>query len=587
MKINNNIIKLFLVFTVVLFNSCETIDLDQTVDPSGVSPDLLDPVYTFNYVQLRLPDFVESANSFTQRMTRQMAMTGGTTYDNAYAPINFDTNWSQGYNILNAVKIMEPKAIQNKEYYALGGAKVIRAYVLMTMVDMYGDIPLTEALQGNGNLTPRFDSSLSVYKQVLLDLDEAITILDTPNVAGSKVQDLYYTSAAAWKTLAKTLKLKMYLNARLAETDLGVNAATEIGAILSAGDYIDTPAEDFAFKYGNSRFTPNTRHPLYNDQYELGGGAYIANYMMWASTIEKGTTDTYTPVVIDPRTDFYFFKQDASLPTNDFFAIPNRIRPVHYNDVEYASFFNSTILTPNTTSNWIKSSVALPANGFLGRDHGDASGIPPDANLRSVAGVYPIGGAYGNAQDVQSSGSAGALGAGITPILMSSYVNFMKAEAILKLGVAGNAKTELLAGITASIKRSTQAVNDYPKLNVRPNPNAPAGPTNQTEQEKIDERTQLYIDFISTTYDGLSGDDQLELIIKEYYLAAWGNGIEPYNNYRRTGFPSNFQPTLEPASGSFYSTAFYPASAVNNNPNTPNNVRTRKVFWDKAAIVLH
>jgi hypothetical protein len=79
----------------------------------------------------------------------------------------------------------------------------------------------------------------------------------------------------------------------------------------------------------------------------------------------------------------------------------------------------------------------------------------------------------------------------------------------------------------------------------------------------------------------------LELIIKEYFIASWGNGIEPYNNYRRTGYPSNFQPTLEIASGVFYSTALYPSSSTVNNTNAPNNVRTRKVFWDKANVVLH
>jgi len=77
------------------------------------------------------------------------------------------------------------------------------------------------------------------------------------------------------------------------------------------------------------------------------------------------------------------------------------------------------------------------------------------------------------------------------------------------------------------------------------------------------------------------------MIIKEYYLAAWGNGIEPYNSYRRTGYPSNFQPTFEEDPGPFYYTAFYSDYSVNNNPNTPNSVRTRRVFWDKANLQLH
>jgi hypothetical protein len=77
------------------------------------------------------------------------------------------------------------------------------------------------------------------------------------------------------------------------------------------------------------------------------------------------------------------------------------------------------------------------------------------------------------------------------------------------------------------------------------------------------------------------------MIMKEYFIASWGNGIEPYNNYRRTGFPSNFQPTLEPVSGAYFSTALYPLTSQQNNPNTPGNTRLKKVFWDKANLNLH
>lgn len=620
MKIFNNYFKLCFLTAILCFSSCETIDLEQTEDPSGVSQKLLDPIYTFNYIQLKLPEFVDSANDFTQRVTRQMAMTGGNTYDNAFAPINFNNNWSIGYNILNAVKIMEPKAIKDQRFYALGASKVIRAYVLMTMVDMYGDIPLSEALQGNGNLTPKFDKSADVYKQILLDIDEAVTILNTPASVDSGIQDLYYSSKSSWVTLANTLKLKMYNNSRLAGNDIGVaNIGAAITAIISGGDYIDSPAKDFAFKYGNSRFTPNTRHPLYNDQYEIGGGAYIANYMMWAMTTEKGDSTEFPNTVTqpgDPRVDFYFCKQIANPAdyTEDTFTLPGRSRPVHYDDAKYYSFFDSAIKTPYVVSNWTGQN-SLTSNGFWGRDHGDNSGIPPDGNLRTCAGLYPIGGAYvpveANQKSLQNSGTDGALGAGIMPILLSSYVHFIKAEAILTLGISGDAKAELRAGISESIDKAITPINNYPIISKTDRPytnydeatyqpgqlvtNLPnTGDTNTTVIEnyssygKISIKSKkLYLDFIENNFDSFSANDKLELVIKEYYIAAWGNGIEPYNSYRRTGFPSNFQPTLEFDSGAYYSTALYPGNSVNNNPNAPNNVRTRKVFWDKSNILLH
>jgi hypothetical protein len=581
MKKNINLFKWSLLVIVLTFSNCETIDLDQTENPSQISEDLLDPVFTFNYVQLQLPDFVNSVNGFTQRVTRQMAMTGGNTYNNAFQPVSFNNSWTLGYNILNAIKIMEPKAIAQKEVYALGASKVIRVYVLMTMVDMYGNIPYTQALQGSANLNPSFDNSADIYKGLLIELDEAIAILaQNNNPSSSKVQDLYYTSMLNWVTLANTLKLKMYSTARLAGADLGVDIGAKITEVVATNNIIDDVSEDFAFRFGNSRFTPNTRHPMYNDQYEAGGGAYIANYMMWAMSTEKGflTTIIDNPATVtDPRIPFYFFKQDASPDDEDAFTLPITTRPDHYNDIKYNSFYVSGVRAPFIVSNYT-SGASVPANGFWGRDHGDNSGIPPDQDKRTVGGIYPIGGSYGNPGNVQTNGDKGALGAGIMPMILSSYVHFMLAE-IIQTNTASlpgrTAEGELEAGIRASIKKTVNLIPNYTYL-------AGTAPVPATLLAHED----LYWNFVKTKFNA-GGTNKLELIIKEYFLAAWGNGIEPYNAYRRTGYPSNFQPTLEPASGVFFSTGLYPANSVVNNTNAPNNVRTKKVFWDKAELILH
>lgn len=563
---NYKFFNLFFIVAIFLFGSCETIDLDQTENPSTPNAELLNPLFAFNYVQLRLPDFVHATNGFTQEVTRQMAMTGGNTYDNAYAPVNFNNQWSTGYIILNAIKTMEPKAIQENRTFILGASKIIRCYVLMTYVDMYGKIPYSESLLGVGNITPKYDDDEEVYEGILNELDEAIATLSTTGGNVQGIQDLYYGgSAPKWITLANTLKLKMYNNCNRLTTVGAKNVSNEINAIIAQNNIIDSAEEDFVFQYGNSRFTPNSRHPLYNDQYELGGGAYIGNYFMWAMTTEKGSTPDFSNSVTDPgdpRVNYYFYRQDSNPQDDDTFTLPNRSRPDHYNNVKYNSFFDNGIRTPYTVSNW--TSGGLVANGFWGRDHGNNSGIPPDANKRTCAGYYPIGGEYGGGTSVQSSGVAGQKGAGIMPIMLSSFTYYIKAELILRGIIAGDAKTELQTAITQSIQKATGLFPDSGK---------------GLSPAVIATKTTKYLDFIESVYDEADDDRRLELVIKEYYIATWGNGIEGYNNYRRTGYPSNFQPTLEPESGAFYNTAFYAGNAINNNPNVPENVRTRKVFW--------
>lgn len=576
MRLKKNIINLFLAAAFLGFSGCETMDLDQNEDPSSLKENFLDPIFTFNYVQLELPDFVNSANNFTQRVTRQMAMTGGNTYNNAFAPVNFDTNWTNGYLILNAIKTMEPRAEQANETFILGASKVIRCYVLMTMVDMYGNIPYSEALLGNANLSPAFDNSADVYAGVYGELNEAIELLGESTSDVSQARDLYYggiegnANKVRWITLAKTLKLKMLNSARLATTIGEFNIQSEVNNLLVANDLIDSPDEDFNFRYGTERDLPNSRHPQYNASYEFGGAPYIGNYFMWAVGNEKQAPSGSN--YLDPRTDYYFFKQQGSISgaavtSQSVPCLFTVSRPEHYNEDEYDSFYNIAIDAPYCVTGSGNTS-------FLGRDHGDWSGIPADDQLRTVVGLYPAGGAFGSPiVIVDSGGEKGALGQGIMPIILSSFVHFIKAE-LIQSGTAttGSARLELELGITKSIQKVTQTLPQQ---------------TGEPSDSDIATRTTTYNNFVLTRFDSASDADKMQIIIKEFYIASWGNGIEPYNNYRRTGYPDNFQPTIEVESGQFFYTALYPGVSVNNNVNAPNNVRTRKVFWDLAGLTLH
>jgi hypothetical protein len=97
-------------------------------------------------------------------------------------------------------------------------------------------------------------------------------------------------------------------------------------------------------------------------------------------------------------------------------------------------------------------------------------------------------------------------------------------------------------------------------------------PTNQQKYEAA--VTNLY-NSASTTAA------KLNVIETEYYLAAWGNGMETYNNYRRTGCPNNFQPALNPNPGLFIRSFFYASVYADYNKNAVQKTTTNvKVFWD-------
>lgn len=96
-----------------------------------------------------------------------------------------------------------------------------------------------------------------------------------------------------------------------------------------------------------------------------------------------------------------------------------------------------------------------------------------------------------------------------------------------------------------------------------------------TAQDKQD-----YIDFVVAQFNAADNSGKLDIVSKELMIAAWGNGLEAYNLYRRTGMPSNMAPALESAPGAFPKSFLLPADHVNRNSNVDQRSMTDPVFWN-------
>jgi Starch-binding associating with outer membrane len=141
---------------------------------------------------------------------------------------------------------------------------------------------------------------------------------------------------------------------------------------------------------------------------------------------------------------------------------------------------------------------------------------------------------------------------GAAPIRMLTYAEycFIRAEAAL-MGAPGSAQTFFTAGITASMT------------------DAGVTPANIT----------TYL----TANGTLAGTNaqQLKQIIEEKYVANFGVAMEPWTDFRRTGYP-----LLVPPSNavllSVPRSLFYPQSEIDLNANAPKQKTdlSAKVFWD-------
>ncbi|WP_230850908.1 SusD/RagB family nutrient-binding outer membrane lipoprotein, partial [Bacteroides thetaiotaomicron] len=100
---------------------------------------------------------------------------------------------------------------------------ILRAYAFQIMVDNTSDSPYSEALQGNANATPKWDTGETVYKGILGEIDAAEAALDG---SGMDVPDLIFNkNIAQWKGFANALRLRMYL--RFIDANIDAASYTE------------------------------------------------------------------------------------------------------------------------------------------------------------------------------------------------------------------------------------------------------------------------------------------------------------------------------------------------------------------------
>lgn len=554
----------FLIVAVVWgLSACDATDLDLQDDPNAVTPEQADIDFLYNGVVLDYVEFMEDLWFFSSTVSRMRAMTSGNLYANAYSPQDFNDIWYDAYALLfpDIDKLVELAEEREWGIHA-GSGKLIKAYVMLTLVDVFGDVPFSEALQGETIVSPSVDEGSSVYAEAEKLIDEAIAQLGSTS-GPTPANDLFYGgNAANWVTFGNTLKLKIYNTTRLVDGD----ARNKINALIDGGDLIDTEAEDFQFQYGTTRDNPNSRHPLYNDSYETTDGDYMSNYYMWLLFDEKEE--------MDPRIRFYFYRQDLDLSNED----PN----------VWECVFSNLPDPAQTPDHFLAVDPNMPyciaaIEGYFGRDHGNNQGIPPDGPIRAVYGLYPVGGRFddNSASFTQNAGTDGALGGGIQPILLSSYADFMRAEAALTLGTNDDARAMLESAVEKSLAKVIGFADKVDLTNVVGEDIEGNPITAEQAFVPSAEDQRAYVDLVLGMYDSANGEDEkLNVIMKEYFIALWGNGIEAYNNYRRTGKPDNVQPTLEIEPGDYIRSALYPADFVNLNSRVDQKGTSDQVFWD-------
>lgn len=271
----------------------------------------------------------------------------------------------------------------------LGVAKILKAFTYHQVVDVWGDVPYTEAMQLAVNTAPAYDDDATIYPKLITLLTEAVTDLNAATSDLSPGTNSTFYSNASWNTarpfwikLANTLRLRLLLH--YSQIDPTFTVAQITALVNSGATFFASNSDNFQHPFFN---VPNQRSPI--SAFEVSRPNYLF--------VDQRMLDIMVPKA-DPRLPFYF--TDFPLGSGLYVGV-SATNPPAAPGINYSRIHT-----------YLRGAVTTPGSG-------------------SSSGVY--------------SGSAPQR------LLTFAEYNFIRAEAAL-MGAPGSAQTFFEAGITASMQ---------------------------------------------------------------------------------------------------------------------------------------
>lgn len=166
--------------------------------------------------------------------------------------------------------------------------EVLEVYAWQVLVDTFGDIPYTEALDAANHTLPKYDDASTIYE----DLINRIGMVqeDLEGAQGFSTADIVYSGDMdKWVLFANSLQLR--LGMRLSDVNPSLSQSTVEDAI--AGGLFMSNDDNALVRFLSN--PPNT-NPLWEDLVQSGRSDYLA-----ANTIVDYLND-----LNDPRRTYYF-----------------------------------------------------------------------------------------------------------------------------------------------------------------------------------------------------------------------------------------------------------------------------------------
>lgn len=295
--------------TLLLLSGCKSW-LDINRSPNNAEKEVITSDYLLSACQYNIIYYqVYTPNSMmlAHHLTKSGEYSGSYTYLNGLImPQNQDTWWEKYYEIINNLNVIYDKAIQDGSDIYKGISLTLMAHKYQMLVDIFGDIPYTQACKPLEFAQPEYDKAEAIYSDLLLKLDDAIVALEKASTAiidpALKKADIMCAGQPKqWLKMAYTLKLRLLMRmsnvkendvknqiAAIADKCLGINEVIE----ANPGYYAE--ADKMHIFYQTYGWTINNAEATHRKQ-----------YMPTSELVDmlKNHNDPRLRVYVDPRTN--------------------------------------------------------------------------------------------------------------------------------------------------------------------------------------------------------------------------------------------------------------------------------------------
>jgi hypothetical protein len=476
--------------------------LDVNDNPSSASSTVPTPDLRLRVIQLNFTDTYESSGTRASWITQNITRTNGNSNNDLIQRWNCpiaSTTWPyQGWFVYTAANL-EPlieKATAEEAWHYVGAAQLIHAWGFMTMLDLYGEMPYTEAL-GPG-ISPKYDDGKTIFYGCMDKLEEAIANF-------SKAQPASATPLSAgdsWNggDVQKWIKLAYGLKARWLN-NLTKKSFYDPNAVLTALEKApQSVADNTTVRFVNTAET---------DKAGVVASLQFTNVGSTASRLSKWYTDLLTNEftggsgILDPRAT-------RIIPSGEFNTADGK---KEWRLSKGADIINTNIRTqnngpaqfeirgtkPGTTNaalglEWVNTAAKKKDPEYKNRWYstntnavrmGDSvyisvysdrldwivgTDFPDQTDDRYIAsrynGISTDNPNYGDANsiNVTSTGSFYIRADAPGHLVCYHEMCFIKAEALFRLGKKDEAVSAYKAGIRAHIEAMNEKLKEYPQI---------------------------------------------------------------------------------------------------------------------------